>query len=143
MVPGGLLVTSRTTRLTPATSFVIRFEIRASARATKIFLIAMVGYLVFSLVNLGLQAFGVIRTPFGLSSMTFFGIPLGVLIGVLVVLMAAYSLVLDFDQIQQGVRRGLPAKYGWTGAFGLMVTIVWLYVEFLRIFALLNGRSNN
>ena len=118
-------------------------KIRASARATKIFLIAMVGYLVFSLVNLGLQAFGVLRTPFGLSGMTFFGIPLGVLIGVLVVLMAAYSLVLDFDQIQQGVRRGLPAKYGWTGAFGLMVTIVWLYVEFLRIFALLNGRSNN
>jgi uncharacterized YccA/Bax inhibitor family protein len=54
--------------------------------------------------------------------------------------LAAYSLVLDFDQIQQGVRRGLPAKYGWTGAFGLMVTIVWLYVEFLRIFAILNRR---
>src|SRR5919202_3893369 len=50
-------------------------RIRASARATRIFLIAMVGYLVFSLVNLGLQAFGVIRTPFGLSGMTFFGIP--------------------------------------------------------------------
>ena len=118
-------------------------KIRASARATKIFLIAMVGYLVFSLVNLGLQAFGVINTPFGLSGMTIMGIPLGVIIGVLVVIMAAYSLVLDFDQIQQGVRHGLPAKYGWTGAFGLMVTIVWLYVEFLRIFALLSGRSNN
>jgi uncharacterized YccA/Bax inhibitor family protein len=118
-------------------------KIRASARATKIFLIAMVGYLVFSLVNLGLQAFGVLKEPFGLNSATVFGIPLGVLIGVLVVLMAAYSLVLDFDQIQQGVRRGLPARYGWTGAFGLMVTIVWLYVEFLRIFALLNGRSSN
>jgi uncharacterized YccA/Bax inhibitor family protein len=117
-------------------------KIRASARATKIFLIAMVGYLVFSLVNVGLQAFGVLKTPFGLSSATVFGIPLGVLIGVLVVLMAAYALVLDFDQIQQGVRRGLPAKYGWTGAFGLMVTIVWLYVEFLRIFALLSGRNN-
>lgn len=118
-------------------------KIRASARATKIFMIAMVGYLVFSLVNLGLQAFGVLDQPFGLSSTKIFGIPLGVLIGVAVVLMAAYALVLDFDQIQQGVRRGIPAKYGWTGAFGLMVTIVWLYVEFLRIFALLSGRSNN
>ena len=117
-------------------------KIRASARATKIFLIAMVGYLAFSLVNLGLQVFGVVQQPFGLSSTTIFGIPLGVLIGVLVVLMAAYALVLDFDQIQQGVRRGLPAKYGWTGAFGLMVTILWLYVEFLRIFALLSGRSS-
>ena len=118
-------------------------KIRASARATKIFLVAMVGYLVFSLVNVALQAFGVLNQPFGVSSMKIAGIPLGVIVGVLVVLMAAYSLVLDFDQIQQGVRRGLPAKYGWTGAFGLMVTIVWLYVEFLRIFALLNGRGNN
>jgi uncharacterized YccA/Bax inhibitor family protein len=119
-------------------------RIRASARATRIFLIAMVGYLVFRLVEFALVAFGVTRSDFGVSSQpVFFGIPLGVLVGVLVVLLAAYSLVLDFDQIQQGVRRGLPAKYGWTGAFGLMVTIVWLYVEFLRIFALLNGRSNN
>ena len=54
---------------------------------------------------------------------------------------AAYALVLDFDQIQQGVRRGLPAKYGWTGAFGLMVTIVWLYVEFLRLIAVLRGNN--
>jgi len=118
-------------------------KIRASARATRIFLIAMVGYLVFRLVEFALVAFGVTRSGFGLSSTTIAGIPLGVIVGVLVVLLAAYSLVLDFDQIQQGVRRGLPAKYGWTGAFGLMVTIVWLYVEFLRIFALLNGRSNN
>ncbi|HEV7623871.1 MAG TPA: Bax inhibitor-1/YccA family protein, partial [Amnibacterium sp.] len=80
-------------------------------------------------------------SPFGLSSsVTIAGIPLGVLVGIFAVLLAAYSLVLDFDQIQQGVRRGLPAKYAWTGAFGLMVTIVWLYVEFLRIFAILNRR---
>jgi uncharacterized YccA/Bax inhibitor family protein len=116
-------------------------RIRASARATKIFLIAIVAYLVFRLVELAIVAFGGSSSPFGLSSdIKVAGIPLGVLIGLLAVLLAAYSLVLDFDQIQQGVRRGLPAKYGWTGAFGLMVTIVWLYVEFLRIFAILNRR---
>jgi uncharacterized YccA/Bax inhibitor family protein len=116
-------------------------KIRASARATKIFLIAMVGYLVFSLLNVVLQLTGVLGDQaFGLSSMKIMGIiPLGVIIGVLVVVMAAYSLVLDFDQIQRGVRRGLPAKYGWTGAFGLMVTIVWLYIEFLRIFAIIRN----
>jgi uncharacterized YccA/Bax inhibitor family protein len=116
-------------------------RIRASARATKIFMIAIVAYLVFRLVELAIVAFGGANSPFGLSSdIRIAGIPLGVLIGLLAVLLAAYSLVLDFDQIQQGVRRGLPAKYGWTGAFGLMVTIVWLYVEFLRIFAILNRR---
>jgi uncharacterized YccA/Bax inhibitor family protein len=106
-------------------------KIRASAKATKIFLIAMVGYLVFSLLNFGLVAFGVLDNPFGLRA----GI-LGIVIGLLAVLLAAYSLVLDFDSIQRGVRNGAPRVYGWSGAFGIMVTVIWLYVEILRIFAI-------
>jgi uncharacterized YccA/Bax inhibitor family protein len=111
-------------------------KIRASARATKIFLIAMIAYAVFQLVNVVLMLTGVAGGTFGLQSGW-----LGVLIGVAVVIMAAYSLVLDFDQVQQGVRRGLPAKYGWTGAFGIMVTVVWLYIEFLRLIAILRGNN--
>jgi len=111
-------------------------KIRASKRATKIFLIAMVGYLVFSLVNFGLMIFGVTDDPWGLRGAEIMGIPLGVIIGVLVVIMAAYSLVLDFDFIQQGVRNRAPRKYGWTGAFGIMVTVIWLYLEILRILAI-------
>lgn len=114
-------------------------KIRASAKATKIFMIAMVGYLVFSLLNLVLMWTGVNDNAFGLYSTTIAGIPLGLIIGVLVVLMAAYSLVLDFDSIQQGVRNGAPRQYGWVGAFGIMVTVVWLYVEILRIIAILRG----
>jgi uncharacterized YccA/Bax inhibitor family protein len=119
-------------------------KVRASKRATKIFMIAMIGYLVFSLLNVGLMFFGVLPegAMFGLhSSVEIMGIPLGVIIGVLVVLMAAYSLVLDFDQIQQGVRNGAPRQYGWLGGFGIMVTVVWLYVEILRIIAIV--RSSN
>jgi uncharacterized YccA/Bax inhibitor family protein len=111
-------------------------KIRASAKATKIFLIAMVSYFVFQLLNVVLSFTGVVSGPFGLQS----GV-LGVVIGVAVVIMAAYSLVLDFDQIQQGVRRGIPARYGWTGAFGIMVTVVWLYIEFLRLIAILRGNN--
>jgi uncharacterized YccA/Bax inhibitor family protein len=116
-------------------------KIRASKRATKIFLIAMVGYLVFSLINVGLMLFNVpiAGGAFGLLSQEFMGIPLGLIIGVLVVIMAAYSLVLDFDQVQQGVRNGAPRQYAWLGAFGIMVTVVWLYVEILRILAILRG----
>lgn len=116
-------------------------KIRASKKATKIFLIAMVGYLVFSLVNIGLMMFNapIAGGAFGLLSEKIFGIPIGLIIGVLVVIMAAYSLVLDFDQIQQGVRNGAPRQYGWVGAFGIMVTVVWLYIEILRILAILRG----
>jgi uncharacterized YccA/Bax inhibitor family protein len=111
-------------------------KIRASKKATKIFLIAMVGYAVFSLVNLGLMIFGVTDDAFGLRSAEIFGIPIGLLLGVLVVIMAAYSLVLDFDFIQQGVRNRAPKKYEWTGVFGIMVTVIWLYLEILRMLAI-------
>ncbi|KRE21127.1 Bax inhibitor-1/YccA family protein [Agromyces sp. Soil535] len=111
-------------------------KVRASKKATKVFLIAMVGYLVFSLINMILIWTGVNDDPWGLLGADIFGIPLGLVIGVLVIIMAAYSLVLDFDMIQQGVRHRAPKKYGWTGAFGIMVTVIWLYLEILRFLAI-------
>ncbi|MET0784008.1 Bax inhibitor-1/YccA family protein [Leifsonia flava] len=114
-------------------------KIRASKKATKVFLVAMVGYLVFSLVNLFIMMFGGANgNPFGLRGEDIPGtsIPWGIVIGILVVIMAAYSLVLDFDAIQQGVRNRAPRKYGWSGAFGIMVTVIWLYTELLRMFAI-------
>jgi uncharacterized YccA/Bax inhibitor family protein len=116
-------------------------KVRASKKATKIFMIAMIGYLVFSLLNVILMWTGVLPQgqAFGLLSQEVFGIPLGLIIGVLVVIMAAYSLVLDFDSIQQGVRNGAPRQYAWLGAFGIMVTVVWLYIEILRIIAIVRG----
>ncbi len=112
-------------------------KIRASKRATKVFLIAMIGYGLFSLINFGLVVTGVQTDPYGLrGSVTIAGIPLGIVLGIFVVLMAAYSLVLDFDFIQRGVNNKAPRKYGWTGAFGIMATVIWLYLEILRMFAL-------
>jgi uncharacterized YccA/Bax inhibitor family protein len=113
--------------------------LRSSPRMTKIFIVAMVGYLVFSLTNFGLMAFGVTEGMFGLRSIEFFGIPLGFFLGIFVVLLAAYSLVLDFESIKAGVESGAPAKFGWQAAFGIVVTVVWLYVEILRLLAILRG----
>jgi len=112
-------------------------KIRASKRATKVFMVAMIGYLVFSLINVVIMIFGgADGNPWGLRSQEIFGIPLGLILGVFVVLLAAYSLVLDFDFIQRGVNNRAPRKYGWTGAFGIMVTVIWLYLELLRMFAI-------
>src|SRR6478735_9968394 len=121
-------------------------KVRATKRATKVFMIAMVGYLVFALINVVMMMFGAFSGPdsagpFGIYSVKVFGIPLGLIIGVLVVIMAAYSLVLDFDSIQQGVRNGAPRQFGWLGGFGIMVTVVWLYIEILRIIAILRGSN--
>ena len=112
-------------------------KIRATKKATKIFMIAMIGYAVFSLINVGLMLFGVNDDPWGLrGSVDIAGIPLGLILGVLAVLLGAYSLVLDFDFIQRGVQNRAPRKYGWTGVFGVMVTVIWLYLEILRMLAI-------
>jgi len=119
-------------------------KIRASKRATKIFLVAMIAYAAFSLVNLGLMLFGVTDSMFGTRDYVipiFGGIPLGVVIGLLVIVLAAYSLVLDFDAIQRGVRNGAPRIFAWRGAFGIMVTVVWLYLEMLRLLSYFMPRN--
>ena len=114
--------------------------VRTSPRMNKIFFIVIIGYGLFSLVNLGLMLTGVSTDPWGLRSAEIFGIPLGVLLGGLAVLLGAYSLVMDFEMTENGVKRGAPAKYEWSAAFGITVTIIWLYIEILRIIAILRQR---
>ncbi|GAA1607507.1 Bax inhibitor-1/YccA family membrane protein [Leucobacter chromiireducens] len=116
-------------------------KVRTSPRMTKIVLIAMVGYLVFSLVNFVLMLTGVTPGMFGARSIEIFGMPLGVVIGLLAVFLAAYSLVMDFELIQNGVRNRVPEKWAWSAAFGLMVTLIWLYVEILRLLAIFRGND--
>ena len=111
-------------------------KIRASAKATKVFLIAMIAYAAFSLVNFGLMVFGVSDDPWGLRGAEIFGIPFGLIIAPLVILLGAYSLVLDFTDIKQGVEQGAPRNFAWKAAFGLVLTIIWLYVEILRFIAI-------
>jgi uncharacterized YccA/Bax inhibitor family protein len=61
--------------------------------------------------------------------------PLGIAFSVFVVIIAALNLVLDFDMIETGVRISAPKYMEWYGAFGLMVTLIWLYLEMLRLLA--------
>ncbi|KUF07997.1 Bax inhibitor-1/YccA family protein [Leucobacter sp. G161] len=106
-------------------------KVRTSPRMTKIVLIAMAGYLVFSLINMVMMLTGLNSDPWGMRGGT-----LGLIIGGLAVLLAAYSLVMDFELVQNGVQNRVPEKWGWTAAFGLTVTLVWLYLEILRIIAI-------
>lgn len=107
---------------------------RATPKMNKMFMIAMIGYGLFSLLNFVLMLTGVAGGTFGMRS----GV-LGLAIGAFAVLLATYALVLDFTSISEGVRQGAPAKMAWAGAFGLTVTLIWLYIEILRILAILRG----
>ncbi len=66
--------------------------------------------------------------------------PIGIGFSLVVVVIAALNLVLDFDFIENGARAGAPAYMEWYGAFGLIVTLVWLYIEILRLLSKLRSR---
>ena len=67
--------------------------------------------------------------------------PIGIAINVVIVIIAALNLVLDFDFIEEGAKRGAPKYMEWYAGYGLLVTLVWLYVEFLRLLSKLNSRD--
>jgi uncharacterized YccA/Bax inhibitor family protein len=67
--------------------------------------------------------------------------PLGIVFSLFVCGIAALNLVLDFDFIEQGVSYGAPKYMEWYGAFGIMVTLVWLYLEILRLLSKMRSRN--
>lgn len=108
-----------------------RFGIlRTSPKLNKIFGVAIVAYLLFMLVNIGymLMVGDSLRTGW-----------IGLVIGGLAVAMASYSLVMDFEDVERATKAGVPRVYAWRCAFGLAVTMIWLYIEILRIIAILRG----
>lgn len=106
---------------------------RVQGRFRRVVVVATFGYMIFSLINFALMVTGATTGAWGLRSLTIMGIPLGVPLGILAVILASLFLAIDFESIENGVRNGLPQRYAWAGAFGLVVTLVWLYVEFLRL----------
>lgn len=116
--------------------------IRVTSKLRRFLLIALVGYLAFALINFGIMLFaGGDFGAFGLRSVEvnipILGtMPIGIIIGVVAVILATISLLVDFDAIERGVKQGVPERYGWTAAFGLTVTLVWLYLELLRLIAI-------
>lgn len=111
-------------------------KVRATPKLTKMFMVAGMAYFVFSLVNVGLMMFGGTDSMFGLRG----EMPLlGLALGALGILLATYSLVMDFTNIQEGVDAGVAKRFGWAAAFGLTVSLVWLYIELLRIIAIVRS----
>lgn len=96
---------------------------------------ATMGIAVAYLVSFVLGLFGMNM------SFMYGGGTLGIIISLVIVVVAALNLVLDFDFIEKGSQSGLPKYFEWYGAFGLMVTLIWLYLEILRLLSYLSGRD--
>lgn len=104
-----------------------RFRIiKATKKFVAVIFIATASIAVFYLVSF-------ILSFFGITSPAFAATPLGIGISVVVVIIAALNLIIDFAFIEEGAQFQAPKYMEWYGAFGLMVTLVWLYIEILRL----------
>ena len=111
------------------------FNIRVTPKFTKIVVISTIAFAVAMLLNFGLSLFGInlgLRDA-GTGPVSLLAVGVALLGAVLAVL----NLVLDFDYIEKGIALGAPARESWRGAFGLTVTMVWLYIEILRLLSYL------
>jgi uncharacterized YccA/Bax inhibitor family protein len=107
-------------------------RIRVTPKFTKVLMTALMGYLVLALLSF-------VGSFFGASIYNMGGF--GLLIAAGGMVLASFFLILDFDQVQKGIDAGLPEQESWRAAFGLMVTIVWLYMEVLRFLSILRGND--
>ena len=103
--------------------------IRVTSKFRRIMTFALFGYAIFAVVNVIFAM--VSNTPFGFGGTG----PIGIGLSLLGVGLASLTLALDFDSIDQAIRSGAPRQYSWLLAHGLIVTLVWLYIEFLRLLA--------
>jgi uncharacterized YccA/Bax inhibitor family protein len=130
MYPG---VAIQAVGLTLGTLFVMLLAYKTGMiRATQGFKIGVIaatgGIAVFYLIEMALSLFFHVQVP-AVNGSGF----LGIAFSLFVVVIAALNLVLDFDMIETGVNGGAPKYMEWYGAFGLMVTLIWLYLEILRL----------
>jgi uncharacterized YccA/Bax inhibitor family protein len=109
--------------------------IRATQRFKSIIFTATAGIAIFYLIAMVLRMFG-IDIPF-----LHEGSAIGIGFSVFVVAIAALNLILDFDMIETGSEMGAPKYMEWYCAFGLLVTIVWLYIEILRLLSKVGSRD--
>jgi uncharacterized YccA/Bax inhibitor family protein len=109
--------------------------IQATQKFKAVIVTATAGLAIFYLVCWAISMFGIAAPSF-----IFQNSALGIGFSLFVVALAALNLILDFDMIEQGAKLGAPKYMEWYGAFGLLVTIVWLYIEILRLLSKLSKR---
>jgi uncharacterized YccA/Bax inhibitor family protein len=109
--------------------------IRVTRRFYQFTIAAAIGFVLLMMVNL---LFAVIGGGDGLG---FRSGTMGIIFGVVGIVLGALFLALDFKQVEDGISYGAPREESWLAAFGLTLTLVWIYLEFLRLIAILQGND--
>jgi uncharacterized YccA/Bax inhibitor family protein len=110
------------------------FDIKVTDKFRRVVTISIFAFVGATLINLILSWAGVVDNG-GIRNFS----TLGLVVSAIAVVLAVFMLILDFDYVEKGVAAGIPERESWRAAFGLTVTLVWLYIEILRILAILRG----
>ena len=106
--------------------------VRNSKTLTRVAVLGSVAFAIYYGVSFLLAVTGTVDMTL-VRNITVFGIPLGVIIGVLAVFIGVLCLVRDFDAVKVGVNAGVPVKYSWLCTFAIMTDVIWIYLEILKI----------
>ena len=101
-------------------------------------MIVLVAAIIYSLVNLVLANTVLSDKFYGMdTAIKLGGVPLGLILGIILIVVAAYFLIGDLEDVRYAVENGAPKKFAWTVGFSITVTVIWIYVEVLRVLAIL------
>ncbi|MEH3033006.1 MAG: Bax inhibitor-1/YccA family protein [Aeromicrobium erythreum] len=112
------------------------FNIRVTDKFRKVVTISIFAFFGATIINFVLSMTGVINNG-GIRGFN----TLGLVVSAIAVVLAVFMLIMDFDFVERGIESGLPERESWRAAFGLTVTLIWLYIEILRILAILRGQD--
>ena len=115
--------------------------VRNSSTLTRVAGIGCTAFFFYYLVTFALSVTGLVDMTAVNNTKIFFGIPLGVIIGVLAVFIGVLCLVRDFDAVKVGVANNVPEKYSWLCTFAIMTDVIWIYLEILKILSYLMRRD--
>lgn len=124
---------------TTLAAFMMGF-VRNSSTLTRVAGIGSFAFFSYYLFSFALSMTGFVNMR-AVNSITVFGIPLGVIIGVLAVFIGVLCLVRDFDAVKVGVANNVPEKYSWLCTFAIMTDVIWIYLEILKILSYLMRRD--
>ena len=116
---------------TTLAAFMLGF-VRNSSTLTRVAGIGSLAFFFYYFVTFALSVTGLVDMT-AVNNAKFFGIPLGIIIGVLAVFIGVLCLVRDFDAVKVGVANNVPEKYSWLCTFAIMTDVIWIYLEILKI----------
>lgn len=124
---------------TTLAAFMMGF-VRNSSTLTRVAGIGSFAFFSYYLFSFALSMTGFVNMR-AVNNITLFGIPLGLIIGVLAVFIGVLCLVRDFDAVKVGVANNVPEKYSWLCTFAIMTDVIWIYLEILKILSYLMRRD--